>query len=523
MFCHRSSCAIGTNSRLRTGPRFADSKERLCGNFTRPIVQIWKSETMTGSQVRFLSGSRWLDSLRRSLSVAFCGIVVLCAVAAEPVVADVKLTLTDGRHLIADSVALDAGGSVIEARIDRPHIVMVRRLTWSRVISVRTGGRVYSASEFRAACMANSPERRNRDQREPTVARHEPVVLVSASGGSVSPEVRAPAAEPERRRLAVADGSDSTGSAEEVGWRERRSSTDTAFCPAVPCWPAKTLVPGSLELRPVGLPTKGVVVGVREDPLRGYSDEVRRFFPNGVPMSERGFVLALMRARKAEEVLHDARPSQPSMAPPVRPLSPHRPSSSAIQSLAINAVPFNSRGKTDWDSLRVEVMALDCEGRGVAVRGTVQAALWRVDQRRAPLNATRFVFDAPGQPQRVFEATPRRVRRMATWTRRIDPGSSRPILSCAGMPVAESGISSILVLPLSAPLPDHDGALSPYGALHVRLSVPGHGVFETTQDDVLLRHSGDTRKHNLVASGALSLPHEGTSGRRRLMRRPSVP
>ena len=478
---------------------------------------------MMGFQVRFLSGSRWLASRRHSLSVAVCGIVVLCALTAEPVVADVKLTLAGGQTLVADSVALDASGSVIEARIDRPHIVMVRRLPWSRVVSVRTGGRVYAASDFRAACMANLPERPNQEQREPTVIRHEPVVLVSASGDSGSPQVRESLAEPRRRRLTATDCSDNSGSAEDVGCRERRSITDTTFCPSSPSWTARTFAPVPLEFRPVGLPTKGVVVGVREDPLRGYSDEVRRFFPNGVPLSERGFVLALMRARKAEDVLHDARPSRPSMAPPPRPLSPHRPSSLAIRSLAINAVPFNSHGKTDWDSLRVEVMAFNRDGRVVPVRGTVQAALWRVDQRRVSLNATRFVFDAPGQPQRVFEATPRRVRRVATWTRRIDSGSSRPILSRAGIPVTESGISAVLVLPLSDLLPEHDGALSPYGALHVRLSAPGHGVFETTQDDVLLRHLGGTRNHNLLASGATSLPHEGTSGRRRLMRRPSVP
>ena len=47
---------------------------------------------------------------------------------------------------------------------------------------------------------------------------------------------------------------------------------------------------------------KAHIIGVREGPLSAYKGTAAKYFPHSVPLSEVGFALNLMRAKKVEEV-----------------------------------------------------------------------------------------------------------------------------------------------------------------------------------------------------------------------------
>jgi hypothetical protein len=58
--------------------------------------------------------------------------------------------------------------------------------------------------------------------------------------------------------------------------------------------------------------------------------------------------------------------------------------------------------------------------------------------------------------------------------------------------------------------PEFDSHRAPYGAVHVRLSVPGHGVFEATQSVVRLRPYSATRDRYQQRTGRRFLDMERT-------------
>ena len=239
----------------------------------------------------------------------------------------------------------------------------------------------------------------------------------------------------------------------------------------------------------MGLPPESVVIGIREDPLNAYADALARFFPHGVPISEAGFALHVLRGRKIDEMLYDDKRFVPPR-PPGAPSDIPSPAEAAapIRTIAVHATPVSSHGKTDWDALAVDVQAFDHIGRVVPVRGTALLTLWGLV--RQPTRTRLF------EP---FVADPTRVRRLATWTRTI----------------STFGADSRFMVPLPSPTPEHRPGVFPLGELHLRLLIPGSGTFETTQRDVLLSHRSTLRDRLREETGSRFFAVEGTSDRRR--------
>lgn len=255
------------------------------------------------------------------------------------------------------------------------------------------------------------------------------------------------------------------------------------------------------------LPAPGTVIGVRVDPLSAYAGSVSAAYPGGVPLQEVEFALELMRARKAQDLLMPippplgAPPPVDPAAPPVPDLSPStelRPSAlpmrNRVRSIAVAARPINSHGRIDFDSLELDVRALDLEGRVVPVNGTLQLTLW--GQRQELIRTI----------GRVLSAEPGDVLKLGEWTRNLD-SRTRAITAADGNVAA----TSRFVLPLSRPFPDHDLDVAALGDLHVKLAVPGEGVFEATVEGVPLRHRSPARDQRLIETGSSFFPGEGTT------------
>ncbi len=255
-------------------------------------------------------------------------------------------------------------------------------------------------------------------------------------------------------------------------------------------------------------PTNGLVVGIHDDPLNAYANEIKRFFPSGVPVLEAGFVRDFMRNYKFHQMAYGPQPLSPLLAPgvPLVPLpAPGVPvplrapvtQSKPIQAIEARARPISSRGKVDWDALALEVVAFDEDGRIVPVDGTLQATLWGSRQRlvRRHTIDPYLSFLYPSRRQTSVDILPGRITKIASW--------SKPVFSD----------TKELVLRFGRRQPDHDIRLAPYGDLHVKLIVPGEGVFETTQTNVALRKDSLLREQYFAQSGSRFFPSEGTSGR----------
>lgn len=260
---------------------------------------------------------------------------------------------------------------------------------------------------------------------------------------------------------------------------------------------------GSRNCMTPGVP--GTVIGIRDDPLSAYEGTVLNAFPNGVPLLEVEYALELMRARRAQDVLvpfNAPLPAPPATdVPPVPEPPPSAdirssriPMRNRVRSITVSARPINSNGKIDFDSLEVQVHALDLEGREVPVNGTVQFALW--GQRQELIRTF----------GRVLNAEPGDIVKLGEWSRTLDP-RTRAITAADGNVAA----SSRFVLPLSRPVPDHDLDIAALGDLHVKLAVPGEGLFEATAEGVPLRHRSPARDQHLVETGSSFLPGEGTT------------
>lgn len=243
------------------------------------------------------------------------------------------------------------------------------------------------------------------------------------------------------------------------------------------------------------LPSRGVVIGVADDPLSAYADRIGPAFPAGVPVSEAGFALGLMRAARAQQVLGGG-PLLPSVpdetplpwAPPPEsslPLPEPRLPSPTLRAISAVAAPISTRGNVDWDGLAVTLRGMDEFGRPAPLRGTFRLTLWGQSQQVV----RPFGEHAVGVPDRVV--------RLATWTRALD----------GNVPEAT------FTVPLPDPLPDHDATRAPYGQLHVDLSAPGRGMFTATDPLVPLAQIDPVRDRHFVETGSRFRPDERTAGR----------
>lgn len=247
------------------------------------------------------------------------------------------------------------------------------------------------------------------------------------------------------------------------------------------------------------LPPRGVVVMVQPDPLSAYSDRIGQVYPNGVPATERGFALELMRSDRAQLILGTPQFGYPTV--PAEGVIPAPPNAvpalpnSTVRKIAVRAEPTSTHGNADWDALTVDVTGFDDAGVVVPLDGTFQATLWG-----------QKIEIVPSYGQNVV-AKPLALRQIGTWTRAL-----RGPLGANSIPLPDG--SYRVTLPLSNPLPEHNFTLAPFGELNVRLLAPSRGVFSASVANLPLRKSSLIREQQLLDTGSAFFPEEVTRGNR---------
>jgi hypothetical protein len=117
------------------------------------------------------------------------------------------------------------------------------------------------------------------------------------------------------------------------------------------------------------------------------------------------------------------------------------------------------------DGLLLHLQLRDADGRAMPPQGSLQAELFAPVERR-------------------FQAVPHgrgaSVLPLARWSHAVTPQDLR------------HG-EAVIKLPFTAAGPVGTDLASPYGLLHVRLAVPGHGVFQDSYDGITLRRFTPTR------------------------------
>jgi len=132
------------------------------------------------------------------------------------------------------------------------------------------------------------------------------------------------------------------------------------------------------------------------------------------------------------------------------------------------------------DGLVVHLFPLNGSGHGVAVHGSLQVELM------APVATS-------------FDAVPRgrgwQMRRIGYWSRQVDP-------------VDFGASGAVYRLSFQAQDPQFDRAIDRYGLVHVRLAVPGEGVFDHSEDAVRIRPFSPVRDELERLEGRRFFPHE---------------
>jgi len=139
-----------------------------------------------------------------------------------------------------------------------------------------------------------------------------------------------------------------------------------------------------------------------------------------------------------------------------------------VRSLAAEARLANWDGDVEADGLVVEIRPLDGQGATVPVRGMLEVNLM----------AERVGVVKRAQP----------FARLGRWTQQVRPADF-------------GAYGAVYRLPFGSIHPEFDLRWSPYGAAHVRLSVPGQGVFERTDSAVRIRSYSAVRDQLEQATG----------------------
>jgi len=143
-----------------------------------------------------------------------------------------------------------------------------------------------------------------------------------------------------------------------------------------------------------------------------------------------------------------------------------------VDSLEVDARAANWDGDVEQDGLVVTIRPRTADGDGVQMHGTLQVELLGTRGGRYPV-------------------------RLGRWSQRV-------------LPEHFVGGVAQYRLPYRAVHPEFDLATSSHGTVHVRLSVPGRGVFERTAADVRLRPYSAARDRLQQATGRRFLATERT-------------
>jgi hypothetical protein len=139
-----------------------------------------------------------------------------------------------------------------------------------------------------------------------------------------------------------------------------------------------------------------------------------------------------------------------------------------VRSLAIDVRVANWDADVEVDGLLLDVYPRDAEGRTVPVAATLQVEL-------------------TGERTGIVRR-PRPFVRLGRWTKLIRPDM-----------VSSNGAR--FRLPFLASHPQWETDLASFGLVHVRLNVPGHGVFEASDATVRIRPYGLMRDRLQEHSG----------------------
>lgn len=184
---------------------------------------------------------------------------------------DVVLVLTDGRQVRADRIGPETDATRLAVLRETERITLVRHIPWGKVRDGSVEGRDYDRDELFAAFAAGNRARISADATVTGSADSRRVTAVSSAG----PHLLAAGA---RTRSP-------TGPAGGIGQPE--------FPHSLPCPPVHGYA-RVLDAR---------ILGVRDDPLDAYPGLLARHFPDGVPLIETPFVLDVLRAKKAQQML----------------------------------------------------------------------------------------------------------------------------------------------------------------------------------------------------------------------------
>ena len=167
-------------------------------------------------------------------------------------------------------------------------------------------------------------------------------------------------------------------------------------------------------------------------------------------------------------VTNPATTTNPS--PTANALSPSSPPPHLVAAAQVRTVDFYARvanwdNDADADGLLLNVFPQDADGNAVAVSGTLEVDLigYRIKDFSTASQSRGYVLD-----------------RLGHWSQRISANDLQP-----------GGIR--VKLPFQTAQPEFNSQLGIYGLVHVRLVVPGQGVFENSQDAVRIRSFAPTR------------------------------
>jgi hypothetical protein len=151
-----------------------------------------------------------------------------------------------------------------------------------------------------------------------------------------------------------------------------------------------------------------------------------------------------------------------------------------VTHINVDAVLSNWDADVEQDGLLVDVAPLDAYGQVVATRGTVEVTLIAPQHRR--------FIDAPRAAGVVRG-------RIGHWTETVD---------------WQEGQFGQLQLPFQALHPEFNTRIGTHGLVHVRMTIPGAGVFEQTVELVRIRPFSPIRDAQQRASGQRFFPGERT-------------
>ena len=158
-----------------------------------------------------------------------------------------------------------------------------------------------------------------------------------------------------------------------------------------------------------------------------------------------------------------------------------------VQSIQVDAFLGNWDADVESDGLIVHIYPLDDQGNVVEVRATANLSLIGVTGTRRPSPSGRAL------------ASNRKFPILGRWTRAINAND-----------FDLTGVS--LRLPFGAIHPEFNPRIRSQALVHIKLSIPGHGVFETTAAPTTVRPINVIRNQVEAASGTRFLPIE-TIGR----------